>query len=129
MIPALVIDALASYRATKLVVNDQLTAELRDAVVEAAYVSAGRAYYASTQADWSEGVDLARPGGWAELVANDPDPPKLAYLVTCPWCSGAYVAAAVVVARRLVPRLWSPVAEALALSAAAGLIAENLQHS
>lgn len=119
---ALLLDVLATYRVTKLVVDDQLTAEWRDKLIEAAYVDAGKC-------EQAKGVMDDNPGAWADHVAQDPDPPKLAYLVTCPWCSGMYVSLAVVAARRIAPRAWSSLARALALSAAAGLIAENLQQS
>ncbi len=125
MIPRLLVDALATYRLTKLVVDDQITAEWRDAVIRWAY---------ETQDDPDTGMHIAQaagievltPGAWAEIVANDPDPPKLAYLVTCPWCASVHCAALVVLARRLFPRWWAGVGEALALSAVAGLVSEKV---
>lgn len=113
------LDALATYRLTKLVVDDQLTAEWRDAVIEAAYNAAGRG---------TEGPSEVAPGAWVDFVAEDADPPKLAFLVTCPWCAGMWVALGVVVVDRVAPRPWRSLRRALAMSAAAGLIAENLQH-
>lgn len=125
MIGQLVVDALAAYRLTKLVVDDQLTAEVRDAIIEAAYVAAGR-----REGVLADHEGARTPGFWAdEIVPNDPDPPKLAFLVTCPWCAGMWVALGTVAAGRIAPKLWRPLADALATSAAAGLIAENLQHS
>lgn len=119
-------DALAAFRLTKLVVDDMLTAELRDAVIQQAYVAAGREGEALRQLE-ERGHEL-RPGIWAEeVVPNDSDPPKLAFLVTCPWCAGMWVALGVVAARRLLPRAWEPLAEALALSAAAGIIAGAIE--
>lgn len=44
----------------------------------------------------------------------------LAKLVQCPWCLGFWVSAGVLVADALVPRLWRPLATALALSAVVG---------
>lgn len=117
----LLLDALATFRLVRLVTSDTITAEARDAVIRRAYVRAGR----STAKPFD-----GRPGGWADdVVPNDPDPPKLATLVTCPWCAGFWVALVVVAARRRAPRSWALVAEALALSAAAGLASENLQRS
>lgn len=117
---ALAIDALATFRLTKLVVDDQLTAELRDAIIEGAYVAAGRRE--QVLAGWDEDP-TGTPGAWAdEIVPNDPDPPKLAFLFTCPWCAGMYVAAGVAVARRVAPRSWGALAKVLALSASAGLL-------
>lgn len=110
----LAIDALAVYRLTKLVVDDELTIELRDAAVCFAYAS-------DTGAP-SRRPESNHPGAWAEMVTDDPDPPKLATLVTCPWCAGVWVAFAVVAARRIVPRLWAPMAKALAMSATTGLL-------
>lgn len=119
----LAVDALATFRLTRLVVADVLTAEARDAIVEGAYASAGRRERAV--AEWlPEGEAVGR---WAEAVANDPDPPKLATLVTCPWCTGMYLAAGVALARRVAPRPWSALAKVLALSAAAGIIASAIE--
>ena len=52
---------------------------------------------------------------------------KLVELIECPWCTGFWVAAGVVAARRLAPRAWDPLAEVLAYSAAAGLIASRVR--
>lgn len=121
---ALALDALATFRLTKLVVDDQLTAELRDAVIESAYETAGRA----AQMRELHPEALTYPSGWAEaVVPNDPNAPKLAFLVTCPWCAGMWVALGVVAARRLVPRAWAPLARALAFSAVAGLMSESIE--
>ena len=61
---------------------------------------------------------------WTSVVAHHgDDAPKLATLVTCPWCASFYVAIAVVVARRIAPRAWTPIARALAGSHLAGLAA------
>ena len=86
---ALLVDALACYRLTRLVTRDEITRPLR------AHVSSS-------------------------------GPEKLAALLGCAWCASWWVACAVVVCRRLEPKTWSPVAEALALSAFVGLVAENL---
>lgn len=49
--------------------------------------------------------------------------PKAAELITCRWCAGMWVSLGVVAARRLAPRLWDPLARALAFSAGAALLA------
>lgn len=56
----------------------------------------------------------------------DRGPERLAVALECSWCAGMWVALGVVVARRIVRKPWNVVAEALALSAVVGLIAENL---
>jgi Protein of unknown function (DUF1360) len=43
-------------------------------------------------------------------------------LADCPWCLSMWCGAAVVVARRVSPRLWNSVASILAASAATGLL-------
>lgn len=122
----LLLDAAATYRLTKLVTHDTLTTEARDAVIRGAYRRQG----VDEEALADEAGDLNRLGAWADdVVPNDPDPPKLATLVTCPWCAGVWVAFGVAIARRLAPRSWAFVAEALALAAAAGLASERLQRS
>lgn len=61
--------------------------------------------------------------GLREWIAlNGPD--KLAELVTCPHCVSIYAGAAAVSLRRVVPRLWTPFATALALSAVTSLKTE-----
>lgn len=47
------------------------------------------------------------------------------YLVTCDWCTSIHLGVAVVLARRFAPKVWRPVAQALAFSAVTGLIAEH----
>jgi hypothetical protein len=123
---ALAVDALATFRLTKLVVDDQLTAEARDAVIEAAYESAGRAR--EMRHLHPEVAESRMPSVWADcVVPNDDDPPKLAFLVTCPWCAGMWVALGVTALRSIAPRLWEPLARALALSAVAGLVSESIE--
>jgi hypothetical protein len=41
-------------------------------------------------------------------------------LVTCPWCLGFWVSVGVIAADTLVPKVWRPLALALAMSAAVG---------
>lgn len=106
----LLLDFLSAYRLTRLITSDTILDGPRDALVAWAYGAQGA-------------MKVMPPEGWAEFAQNDPDAPKLATLITCRWCSGAYVSAAVVIARRRWPRQWAPIAEALALSAGAALIA------
>jgi hypothetical protein len=61
----------------------------------------------------------------AEAVEVVKDPPKLAVLVTCPWCASFWVGLAVVGCRRFAPTLWGPLARVLAGSHLAGLIANE----
>jgi hypothetical protein len=51
---------------------------------------------------------------------------ELIYMVNCPWCLGFWVSAAVLLADAIAPRLWRPLATALALSAAVGLARTKL---
>jgi hypothetical protein len=108
-------DALAAYRLTRLVTADTIADPLRDRWVEAAYVAQGRGERNRPSPDY--------PGAWAEVALTDDQPPKLAELVVCRWCAGMWVGLGVVAARRLAPRLWGPLADALALSAGAALLA------
>lgn len=111
-----VVDALATARLTRLVVADTITEPLRQRAIRAAYARAGRETYFTIESQHSD------PEG---IVTADPMPPKLAYLVTCPWCAGMWVALGVVVIRRVAPRAWRPLARALAMSEAAGVIAQH----
>lgn len=123
MSTSLLVDALATFRLTRLVATDVIFDRWRDGLIERAYIAEDTRDEAAAR--WLTGEDA--PGQWAEVVAADPDPPKLATLVTCPWCAGMYVAAGVVLARRLAPRPWGAAAKVLALSAAAGIIASALE--
>lgn len=119
---ATLVDALATFRLSRLVTADQLTAGQRERIISWAYNRNG------TRPVTAALIDQGGVGGWVDHVENDPDAPALAYLITCGWCSSVWVGAGVVLARRWFPRLWGPVAEALALSAVAGLIAERLDQ-
>ncbi len=110
MIP-LLFDALSAYRLTRLITADTILDGPRDALVRWAY---------ERQGNLTPGFV---PPSWSDFAMDDERAPKLATLATCRWCSGPYVAAAVVIARRRFPRQWAPIAEALALSAGAALIA------
>lgn len=115
MIP-LLLDALSAYRLTRLITADNLLDGPRDAVVAWAY----RRYRPDVPA-------LVcfddHPGEWAAKAESDPAAPKPAVLVTCRWCAGMWVSLGVVATRRLFPRAWHPLAEALAFSAGAALLA------
>lgn len=88
-----VVDVLAAHRITKLVIEDEITADLR-----------------------SDFLDR-----------HDPATSKLGYLVTCPWCTGFWVSAGVVAARRAAPGLWGGIALALATSSAVGILYEHVR--
>lgn len=117
MIPALLIDAVAAYRLTRLATADAITEDMRGAIVTASYAWNGD----------EDQLALQRDGNpfstWADLVGMDPEPPKMAKLVTCRWCAGWWISVAVVVMRRRWPRLWEPIADVAACSAAAALLA------
>lgn len=120
MIPTLVVDALAAYRLTRLVTADTLLARPRDAVVRWSYGRQDRRHLTLT----TPNTDEPHVGDWAEMaIADEADAPKLANLVTCRWCTGVWVAAGVVAARRLAPRWWGPVADLLAVASGAALVA------
>ena len=56
---------------------------------------------------------------------------KIAELLTCPWCLGVHVGAAVALARAIAPRIWGIAAAGLASSAGAGVITglvDRLEH-
>lgn len=113
----MIADAIATYRLTKLVTDDTITQPVRDTLIELAYEWDGRGTWAR---------DTFRPeieGDWQDVVAADEQPPKLATLLTCRWCAGMWVAAFVVLARRVAPRAWKPLRDVLVFSAAAGLLA------
>lgn len=113
------LDAIATYRLTRLVTADDLAAVPRDAVVRWSYEHsrdlAGRRRAAS-----GGGAPVE---GWSDYAIGDDNPPKLATLVTCRWCASMWLGLGVVAARRLFPRAWAPLASALTYSAGAALLA------
>lgn len=115
MIPPL-LDFLAAYRLTRLITADTVLDGPRDAVVKWSYAR-------RPNKPAPDLFDSRLPGEWSAAAIEDPDAPKLATLITCRWCSGVWISFAVVAARRLFPRAWPPIAEALALSVGAALLA------
>lgn len=89
----LLVDALATYRLTRLITTDHLTEPARDHV-RGAFRSAGME--------------------------------RLDYALGCDWCTGVWVAAGVVAARRYAPTVWGPLARVLAFSAVTGALAQNV---
>lgn len=59
-------------------------------------------------------TEALRVGGYDKAIEG----------LTCTWCVSVWAAAGVTLARRAAPRLWAPVAAALAASAIAGKLAE-----
>lgn len=133
----LAVDALAAYRITRLVTADVITEPIRHKIVRDAYQRAWRRYDATVLGDLAQDdntlwdtvgedfgpEDRAEGETLEDAVARDHDAPKLATLVTCRWCTGVWVAAGIVVARRVAPRAWAPVARGAALAAGAVLVA------
>lgn len=111
----LVVDALAAFRLTRLVTADKITAPTRDRIIRGAYARRGdteaRSFMPQFEVDWT-----------ARAQDDGLEAPRLAQWISCSWCAGFWCATVVVVARRVVPRVWAPAAEALALSSAVGLL-------
>jgi hypothetical protein len=105
------IDALAVARLTRLVVGDTITEPVRERVLEWVYRRAGD-------------EQAAPVTGWTEYAHTDPEAPKLATLISCPWCVSVYFGMGVSLARRYVPG-WDLAAWALAASEVAGLVASR----
>lgn len=114
------VDALAAWRLTILVTRDAITDPIRS--------------YVEDRAAEPDDEDIVVAIEWGPDVFRDrlriPSGRRrrwewLATLLACPWCVSVWVGFGVVAARRIVPRLWDPVARALALSmlASAGAVA------
>jgi hypothetical protein len=106
----LVIDALATYRLTRLATVDAIGEPLRQSIVR-------RALGTDVDGAGDEGPSAQ------ELVEDHSDPPRIATLVTCRWCASVWIAVGVVGARRWMPSWGDPAARAFALSAVAVLVA------
>lgn len=114
----LAVDALAAARLTRLVTADTVTEPVRSWIIRSTYlVMRGEDDVADLERDFPHST-------WTERAADDPAAPALATLLTCSWCAGVWVAAAVTVARRRSPR-WAGVAEAAAVAYVAGRLART----
>lgn len=110
----LAVDALAVHRLTRLATADTITEPLRWSLVADLIVFKQQHQLTPTQDDAADA---------AELVALTQDPPKLAVLVTCRWCAGAWVTAAAMLLRWRRPRAWAAIARPLAVASASTLLA------
>lgn len=111
-----VIDALAVARLARLITADTITLPWRARVIR----------YAYDKRDGSQ-IDPVSDQAWQHTVENDHEPPRLAELITCQWCSSIWAAAFVVAARRACPRVWDPLARVLAASMVTGLLTVNAE--
>lgn len=111
----LAVDVLAIHRLTRLVTADTITQPVRARLIRSAYEL--RDGHLPMPAD--DTPDAA----WDAMPENDDDAPKLAAFVRCRWCTGLWISGFVVAARRYAPRVWEPLARALAGSTAAALLA------
>lgn len=123
-----VLDSLAAHRLTRLITADTITQPLRDRVLAWAWRHrTAEVVHVAYQSGLPDPVPLtpsAMPEGWIQQAMEThalEDPPKLATLVTCRWCAGAYVAGAVVALRAWSPRGWRWAARALSVASAAAL--------
>lgn len=122
----LILDAIAAYRLTKLATDDVVTAPIRDRIIKRAY---RRRYGVSPPNFLRESPPpdpYELPTGrydWTAMAIDDLDPPKLATLVTCRWCASVHIAFGIIVARRVAPRWWPPIARAFTYASAAALLA------
>jgi hypothetical protein len=110
------VDALAVARLSRLVTKDIITVGPRDAIIRWAYRRDGRG-------DLLDGDDPWPAPPPADVVRTDAQPPKIARLITCPWCAGVWIAGGVVAMRVFTPRAWARAARVLAMSEVAGLLA------
>lgn len=99
----LLLDALAVYRLTHLIIHDVILASLRDMAI-------GHAYSSERNLD---GTKIA--------VAKRP---RVAQFLSCPWCVSMWCALIVVLVQALAPALCLYATAVLAFSALAGLLSE-----
>lgn len=118
----LVVDGLAAYRLTKLLVADSITAPTRARIVERVYRAEARRRHVAVSDLIGQSVHPMGSDDWLDLVVLEgSDAPKLATLVSCQLCAGVWVAAVVVAARRTVPG-WPYIARGLAVAAVGQLV-------
>ena len=110
-----VYDVLAVDRLVRLVTADRLTLGPRAAVIRWAYRHRDR-YPLQAAPQPRDGY----PEDWVHRVALDPDPPLLAYGVTCRWCASMWAATAAAVVSAAVPGVWRHARRVLAVSDVVG---------
>lgn len=118
----LLADALATARLTRLITTDAITRPARARLIIEAYALAGDLPTASRI---DEALDSGLCTAADDEVLSAECPPPVAKLLTCSWCTSIYVGLGVVLARRVAPRLWNPMATALAMSEVAGILATH----
>jgi hypothetical protein len=101
----LALDALATYRLTRLVGSDTITAPVRLKLAGSRYI---------------DRRDMT--GMRAAVVAR----PKLAEFITCPWCVSPWIAVAIVLLGSLAASACLVITAVLAFSAIAGIISERV---
>jgi len=92
-----ILAALATYRLTKLVIDDELLSELRQAAFDALY---------------------QLPDSKLKF--------KLLYLLDCPWCVSMWAALSLFVLHKTSPKVYDLFATTLGMSAVTGLVYERL---
>lgn len=120
----LFVDSIAAYRLTRFVTADVLTAGLRAKLIEGAYRRQARREHVTLSERAGQPIRQMRPSDWDDLAISEGEcAPKLATLITCRWCAGVWIAAGVLVARRVAPRVWPVAARGLVISSASALVA------
>lgn len=88
---ALLVYALAVARVTRLINEDVLLDGPRDRLVSWAWARRYGGHLVNARAE--DGSPLGQLPMWRAAQANGAVEPKLAYLITCPWCASIYVGA------------------------------------
>ena len=88
----LVIFSLATHRGTRLVIEDEITADLREKAFEQ-----------------------------VDKIPNENLRNKLSYLLTCPWCVSFHVAAALLLLKQISPDAYKYLTLSLAASSVTGI--------
>lgn len=118
------LDALATFRITRLITTDRITRAPRVKVIRHAYEHRGQRLEYSNDSDLPGPTHIRMSDGQVENLAHDDDDvPELAAFIVCPWCVGMWVAFGVIGARVACPRAWAWARRPLALSAITGLLA------
>lgn len=130
---AFVLAALAVYRLSLLVVYDALTERPREAIIRGAYArQAKRMDMTLETLAGKVGMQQAdaHRDGWKQVALEDDFPPKLAGLLSCPWCVSPWLAAPVAAGAFWAPAEWwfQYPAGLLACSAVTGFLA-RFAHS
>lgn len=117
----LVINTLAVYRLTRLVVKDSVLARPRRWLDDLDTQKDGRPFERDPEADPTRGRRRAK----VQVTSANAAYRFATAIVACPWCLAVWIAAVVIALTWAIPSIWAYPAFGLALAAGTGWLADR----